>query len=83
MAKINKENSENVSQFKDFTNRSWLAETDGKNIKVGDSASKIMSGECENLEVSEILHGDTANTWLIAISTDGTHFLLKSSRELK
>ena len=73
---------ENVRHFKDSTNKSWLLDTDGKSVKVGDSATKIMANDCESLKVKEILYGDPANTWRIIITNDGTILLLKTSREL-
>ena len=77
-----KTTDENVRQFKDLTNKSWLTETDGKSIKVGDSAAKIMAGDCETVEIREMLYGDP-NTWRIISTTDGNILLLKTSRELK
>jgi len=77
-----KPTDENVRHFKDFTNRSWLTETDGKKIKIGDSAAKIMAGDCETVEIREMLYGDP-NTWRIVLTADGNVLLLKTSRELK
>jgi len=77
------ETGENVRQFKDLTNKSWLTETDGKSIKIGDSAAKIMAGDCETLEIREMLHGDPVNTWRIISTVEGNVLLLKTSRELK
>jgi len=57
MAK-NKATDENVRHFKDFTTKSWLLEADGKSVKVGDSATKIMLGDCETLKIKEILYSD-------------------------
>ena len=74
---------ENVKKFKDLTNKSWLTETDGKSVKVGDSAGKIMAGECETLAIRETLYGDPINSWRIIITIDGNIILLKTSRELK
>jgi hypothetical protein len=73
---------ENVRKFQDLTNKSWVTETDGKSIKVGDSAAKIMAGDCETVAIREMLYGETANTWRIAISAEGSILLLKTSREL-
>jgi len=56
---------------------------ENKNIKVGDNISKIMSSECETLEVKEILHGEPYKTWKIVIDNNDKIYLLKTSRELK
>ncbi|GHU61043.1 hypothetical protein FACS189445_2550 [Spirochaetia bacterium] len=80
MKKNNKD--ENVKTFSDFQIKSWFVD-ENKNIKVGDNLSKIMSGECETLEIKEVLHGEPYKTWKIVITTDDKIYLLKTSRELK
>ena len=80
MSKIKNKN-ENQKTFADITNLSWYI--DGKNIKVGDSFQKIMSGDSHTLEVKEILIGEHYQTWKLVITTDDKIYLLKSSRELK
>jgi hypothetical protein len=60
--------NEDAQKFQDATHRSWLMETDGRRVKVGDTAGKIMAGEYETLEVKEMLYGDTFNTWRILIT---------------
>jgi hypothetical protein len=72
---------ENRKTFDDLTIKSWLVD-EGK-IKVGDSATKIMKGECETLEVKETYFGDPSNTWRIVITTDDKLHLLKTAKELK
>ncbi|MDR2601019.1 MAG: hypothetical protein LBC53_00995, partial [Spirochaetaceae bacterium] len=68
MAKA-KEQNENIKTFSDFQVKSWFF--DGtNNIKVGDNISKIMSGDCQTLEVKEVLHGDPYKTFRIVITTD-------------
>jgi hypothetical protein len=42
-----------------------------------------MAGECETLEVKEMLYGDPWNTWRILITPDSALHLLKTSRELR
>ena len=71
----------NIKKFDDLTIKSWL--TDEGSIKVGDSATKIMKGECETLEVKDIFFGEPSNTWRIVITTDDKLHLLKTARELK
>jgi hypothetical protein len=72
-----------VRQFKDFGDKTWLAEKDGKQIKVGESVAKIISGESETIAITEILHGTPWKTWRIALANDGQIILLKTSREVK
>jgi hypothetical protein len=74
--------NENVKTFSDYQTKSWFQD-ENKNIKVGDTLSKIMSGECETLEVKEVLHGEPYKTWKIIITADDKIVLLKTSRELK
>ena len=83
MSKTNKTRKidENQKTFSDLTNKSWFS--DGKEIKVGDNFSKIMSGEFETLDVKETLVGEQVNTWKIVITTDDKIHLLKTSRGLK
>ena len=74
---------ENVRKFKDMTHRAWVIETDEKHVKIGDTTAKIMAGDCETLEIREMLYGEPFNAWRILVTADGTVHLLKSSRELK
>jgi hypothetical protein len=76
-----KEQNENIKMFSDFQNKSWIQ--DDKTIKIGDSASKIMTGESQALEIKEVLHGNPYKTFRIVITTDDKIYLLKTSRELK
>ena len=78
---MSKKKVENVKTFSDFTNKSWFM--DGDNIKVGESISKILAGECQTLEVKDILFGEQFQTWRIVIDKTDKIYLLKSSRELK
>jgi len=41
-----------------------------------------MAGEGDTLAVKEMLHGDTAYTWRVVITTDENILLLRTSREL-
>jgi hypothetical protein len=75
--------NEDARKFQDAAHRSWLMETDGKRVKAGDTAGKIMAGECDTLEVKELLYGDPWNTWRILITPDNALHLLKTSRELR
>ena len=77
----NKKLTEERKTFDDLTSKSWFI--DSGNIKVGDSASKIMRGECIVLEVKEVVYGRLSNTWRIVITKDDKFHLLKSARELK
>ena len=78
---MSKKKVENVKTFSDLTNKSWFM--DGDNIKVGETFPKILAGECQTLEVKEILFGEQYQTWKIVVDkADKTH-LLKTSRELK
>jgi hypothetical protein len=72
---------EDQRTFTDLTNKSWFI--DGKNIKVGESFQKIMSGEFSLLDFKEILTGEQVQTWKIVITNDDKFYLLKKSRELK
>jgi hypothetical protein len=73
-----------VRQFKDFGDKTWILENDGKQIKVGSSVAKIISGESETIAITELLHGTPWRTWRLAISAaDGQIYLLKTSREVK
>jgi hypothetical protein len=74
---------ENAKKFQDATHKARLTETDGKRIKAGGNAAKIMAGECDTLEIKEMFHGDPWNTWRILVTADNGLFLLKTSRELK
>jgi hypothetical protein len=75
---------ENVRQFKDLTDKSWILENDGKQIKVGDNVANLISGDCQTLEVSEILHGEPWKTWRIAINAvDNSFILLKTAKQVK
>jgi hypothetical protein len=80
---MGKKPDENVKKFKDETNKSWVADADGKRIKIGENAAQIIDGKCATLEIREMLFGDPANTWRIVITTDGIIHLLKTSRALK
>jgi hypothetical protein len=81
MAKA-KEQNENIKTFSDFQVKSWFLD-ENKNIKVGDNLVKIMSGDCQTLEVKEALHGDPYKTFRIVIDKNDKVYLLKTSRELK
>jgi hypothetical protein len=74
---------ENVKQFSDLSNMSWITENDGKVINVGDTALKLMKGEGQKIEVKEILYSDTWQTWRIVIDQTDKIYLIKTSRELK
>ncbi|MDR2784756.1 MAG: hypothetical protein LBB83_02460 [Treponema sp.] len=74
---------ENVKKFSDFSNKSWIMETDGKIINVADSALKLMKGEGNKIEFKDILHGDPWQTWRLVIDNNDKLYLLKTSRELK
>jgi hypothetical protein len=52
-----KVDGENVNKFSDFSNKSWIMETDGQTINVADSALKLMKGEGNKIEFKDILHG--------------------------
>jgi hypothetical protein len=78
-----KVDGENVKKFSDFSNQSWIIETDGKIINVADSALKLMKGEGDKIEVKDILHGDPWQTWRLVIDNNDKLYLLKTSRELK
>jgi hypothetical protein len=73
--------TENQKTFSDLTLKSWFM--DKTNIKVGESFSKMMSGESLTLDVKEILFGSPYKTWIVVITKDEKVYLLKSSRELK
>jgi len=72
-----------VRQFKDFGDKTWISENDGKQIKVGASVAKIISGESETIAITELLHGTPWKTWRIALTADNSIILLKTSREVK
>jgi hypothetical protein len=74
---------ENVKKFSDFSNKSWIIETDGNIINVADSALKLMKGEGDKIEVKDILYGDHWQTWRLVIDNSDKLYLLKTSRELK
>ena len=76
-----KTENENEKTFSDLTNKSWFK--DGDVIKVGDSFPNIMKGDCETIEVKEVLSNDQYRTWKIAIDKGDKTYLLKSSRELR
>jgi hypothetical protein len=79
---MRKNKDENEKTFSDYQAKSWFQD-ENKNIKTGDNISKIMSGECETLEVKEILHGEPYKTWKIVIDNNDKIYLLKTSKELK
>jgi hypothetical protein len=72
---------ENVKTFFDWAWKSWIKED--KTIKVGETALKIMSGECVSIEVKEVLYGDQFKTWILVIDNADKIYLLKTSKELK
>ena len=78
---MSKKKVENVNTFSDFTNKSWFMDKD--NVKVGESISKILAGECQTLEVKDILFGEQFQTWRIVVDKTDKIYLLKTSRELK
>ena len=78
---MSKKKIENQKTFSDFTNMSWFMDKD--NIKVGESISKILAGECQTLEVKDILFGEQFQTWRIVVDKADKIYLLKTSRELK
>ncbi|AEF84686.1 hypothetical protein TREPR_1429 [Treponema primitia ZAS-2] len=73
---------ETIKTFSDYQIKSWFQD-ESKNIKVEDTVSKIISGDCKTLEVKEILHGNPYPTWRLVITTNDKIYLLKTSRELK
>ena len=80
MAKKNVEFVEEKT-FSDLTQKSWFR--DGATIKIGESFSKINSGEYQTLDVKDFLSSEEIITWKILVTTDEKIHLLKSSRELK
>jgi hypothetical protein len=80
---MKKKIGENEKTFSDFSNKSWFTEADGRSIKAADNISKILAGDCETIEVKELLHGEPARTWKIIIAADDKTYLLKTSRELR
>jgi hypothetical protein len=72
---------ENVKTFFDWAWKSWIKED--QTIKVGDTALKIMSGDCETIEVKDILYGDQYKTWILVVNNNDKIYLLKTSKELK
>jgi hypothetical protein len=72
-----------VRQFKDFGDKTWISEKDGKQIKVGASVAKIIAGESEEIAITELLHGTPWKTWRIALTPENSIILLKTSREVK
>ena len=78
---MSKKKVENVKTFSDFTNKSWFMDKD--NVKVGESISNILAGECQTLEVKDILFGEQFQTWRIVVDKTDKIYLLKTSRELK
>jgi hypothetical protein len=79
---MKKNKEENEKTFSDYQAKSWFQD-ENKNIKAGDNIAKIMSGECETLEVKELLQGEPYKTWKIVIDNNDKIYLLKTSRELK
>ena len=73
--------TEERKTFEDITSKFWFVD-EGK-IKVSDSASNILKGQCSTLDVKEIYHGKPSNTWRIVMTKDDKIHLLKSARELK
>jgi hypothetical protein len=74
-----------VKERKTFTDKTfalWFVDDEGK-IRIGQSLSKIMKGECETLEAKDIFFGEPSNTWRIVVSVDDRVYLLKSAKELK
>ena len=67
--------------FSDLTNKSWFR--DGSIITIGDSFSKITSGDSQTLEIKDFLSSEEIITWKILVTVDEKIHLLKSSRELK
>jgi len=78
---MSKKKIENQKTFSDFTNKSWFMDKD--NVKVGESISKILAGECQTIEVKDILFGEQFQTWRIVVDKTDKIYLLKTSRELK
>jgi hypothetical protein len=78
---MTKKKPENVNTFSDWANRSWIIED--KTIKTGDTALKVMKGECETIQIKDILYGDQYRTWILVIDTSEKIYLLKTSKELK
>jgi hypothetical protein len=72
---------ENVKTFFDWAWKSWIKEDN--TIKSGKTALKVMKGECDNIEVKDILYGDQYKTWILVIDTSDKIYLLKTSKELK
>jgi hemin uptake protein HemP len=79
---MKKNKEENEKTFSDYQTKSWFQD-ENKNIKAGDNISKIMSGDCETIEVKELLQGEPYKTWKIVIDNNDKIYLLKTSRELK
>jgi hypothetical protein len=73
--------NENKKTFNDITHQSWIV--DEGTIKIGESPTLIMKGECETLEIKDTFYGEPSNTWRIVITADDKLHLLKSSKELK
>ena len=78
---MTKKKIENQKTFSDLTNKSWFM--DGDNVKVGESFPKILAGECQTLEVKDILFGEQFQTWRIVVDKADKIYLLKTSRQLK
>jgi hypothetical protein len=78
---MTKKKPENVKTFFDWTNKSWVIED--KTIKTGETALKVIKGECETIQVKDVLYGDQYRTWILVIDTGDKIYLLKTSKELK
>jgi hypothetical protein len=80
---MTKKKNENVKTFFNWANKSWIMENENKTIKTGDTALKIMSGECQSIQIKDILYGDQFKTWILIIDNEDKIYLLKTSKELK
>jgi hypothetical protein len=75
--------NKNVKTFFDWANKSWIMENENKTIKTGDTALKIMSGECQSIQIKDVLYRDQFKTWILIIDIEDKIYLLKMSKELK